>query len=72
MRKLQELVAAARVAPDGPTPDLLERDGDATFDAVYTHGIKDELSASALTSFNLGFAELHRCITARRATLVSG
>ena len=52
--------------------DQVERDADAAFDAVYTHGIKDELSASALTSFNLGFSELHRCITARRAALVSG
>jgi TRAP-type uncharacterized transport system substrate-binding protein len=72
LRKLQELLAAARAAPDAVSLDQVERDADAAFDAVYTHGIKDELSASALTSFNLGFSELHRCITARRASLVSG
>ena len=72
LRKLQELLAAARAAPDAVSLDQVERDADAAFDAVYTRGIKDELSASALTSFNLGFAELHRCITARRAALVGG
>ena len=69
LRKLQELLAAARVAPDRATLDQLERDADATFDAVYGHSIKDGLSASALTSFNLGHSELHRCIEARRAAL---
>ena len=69
LRKLQELLAAARAAPDVSTLDRVERDADATFDAVYTHGTKDELSASALTSFNLGFSELHRCIAARRFRL---
>ncbi|MEJ0077365.1 MAG: TAXI family TRAP transporter solute-binding subunit [Alphaproteobacteria bacterium] len=72
LRKMQELLAAARAAPDVPTLDQLERDADAAFDAVYAQGIKDSLSASALTSFNLGFSELHRCITARRVTLASG
>jgi TRAP-type uncharacterized transport system substrate-binding protein len=73
LRKLQELLAAARVAPDRAALDQLERDADATFDAVYAKGIKDGgLSASALTSFNLGHAELHRCIEARRAALAAG
>jgi len=69
---LQELLAAARVAPDAAALDQLERDADAAFDAVYAHGIKDELPASALTSFNLGLAELHRAILARRAALGMG
>src|SRR5206468_1534110 len=68
----QNISAAVPGAGLMETPDLVERDADAAFDAVYTRGIKDELSASALTSFNLGFAELHRCITARRAALVGG
>jgi hypothetical protein len=66
------LLAAARAAPDAATLDRVERDADATFDAVYSHGIKDELSASALTSFNLGFSELHRCIATRRAAITAG
>jgi TRAP-type uncharacterized transport system substrate-binding protein len=72
LRKLQELLAAARAAPDVATLDQLERDADAVFDAVYAHGIKDSLSASALTSFNLGLSELHRCIGAKRAALAAG
>jgi TRAP-type uncharacterized transport system substrate-binding protein len=72
LRKLQELVAAARVAPDAAALDQLERDADATFDSVYAHGIKDEISASALTSFNLGLAELHRSIATRRAAFTTG
>jgi TRAP-type uncharacterized transport system substrate-binding protein len=72
LRRLQDLVAAARVAPDAAALDQLERDADATFDSVYAHGIKDEISASALTSFNLGLAELHRSIATRRAALATG
>jgi len=72
LHKLQELLAAARAAPDSAALDRLERDADVAFDAVYTHGIKDELSASALTSFNLGLSELHRSIDARRAALRAG
>jgi len=72
LRKLQELLAAARAAPDRAALDQLERDADAAFDAVYAHGIKNGLSASALTSFNLGLSELHRCIEARRAALGAG
>lgn len=72
LRKLQELVAAARIAPDAATLDQLQQDGDATFDAVYARGIKDELSASAVASFNLGLSELRRSIEARRAALAAG
>jgi TRAP-type uncharacterized transport system substrate-binding protein len=69
LRKLQELLAAARDAPDTAALDQLELDADDIFHTVYAHGIKDELSASALASFNLGLTELRRCITARRAVL---
>jgi TRAP-type uncharacterized transport system substrate-binding protein len=69
LRKLQDLLSAARAAPDATTLDRVEHDAEAAFDAVYAHGIKDELSASALTSFNLCLAELHRSIAARRAAL---
>jgi TRAP-type uncharacterized transport system substrate-binding protein len=69
LQQLQQLLAAARIAPDAAALDQLERDTDATFDAVYAHGIKDQLSASALASFNLGVSELHRAIAARRAAL---
>jgi TRAP-type uncharacterized transport system substrate-binding protein len=72
LRKLQELLAAARAAPDAAALDQLERDADVAFDAVYAQGIKDGLSAPALTSFNLGLSELHRCIEARRAALTAG
>ena len=64
--------AAARVAPDAAALAQLERDADAAFDAVYSQGIKDGLSPSALTSFNLGHSELQRCIVARRAALAAG
>jgi TRAP-type uncharacterized transport system substrate-binding protein len=72
LRKLQELVAAARVAADATTLEQIERDADATFDSVYAHGIKDELSAPALVSFDLGLSELRRAIAARRGTLAAG
>lgn len=72
LRKLQELLAAVRAAPDKATLDQLARDADAAFDAVYARGIKDELSPSALTSFNLGFSELHRSIAARQEALTTG
>jgi hypothetical protein len=72
LRKLQELLAAARLAPDAAALDQLERDANATFDAVYAHGIKNELPASALTSFDVGLSELHRSIAARRAALAAG
>jgi hypothetical protein len=63
---------AARVAPDAAALDQLERHADATFGSMYAHGITDEISASALTSFNLGLAELHRSIATRRAALATG
>ena len=69
LHKVQELLAAARAAPDPQTLDDVERNADEIFDSVYAHGIKDELSASALASFNLGLAELRRKIAARRAAL---
>jgi hypothetical protein len=47
----------------------IEHDADAAFDSVYAHGIKDELSAPALVSFDLGLSELRRAIAARRAAL---
>ena len=72
MRKLQELVVAARVAPDVATLSQIESDADATFDSVYARGIKDELSAPALVSFDLGLSELRRAIAARRAALAAG
>jgi TRAP-type uncharacterized transport system substrate-binding protein len=72
LRKLQELLAAARVAPDRAALDQLERDADAAFDTVYARGIKEGLSASAMTAFNVGLSELHRCIDARRAALAAG
>ena len=46
-----------------------EHDADETFNSVYAHGIKDELSASALAAFNLGITELRRLIATRRAAL---
>lgn len=67
--KLQDMLAAARAAPDTQTLDALEREADGIFDTVYAHGIKDELTASALAAFNLGVTELRRSIAARRAAL---
>jgi len=69
LRKLQDLLAAARAAPDPRTLDQLERNADEIFDSVYARGIKDEISASALAAFNLGLAELRRAIAARRTAL---
>src|SRR4029077_2630730 len=69
LRKLQDLLAAARAAPDPQTLDQLERHADEIFDSVYERGIKDELSASALAAFNLGVTELRRAIAARRTAL---
>lgn len=69
LRKLQDLVAAARVAPNAAALAQIEHDADAAFDSVYAHGIKDELSAPALVSFDLGLSELRRAIAARRAAL---
>jgi TRAP-type uncharacterized transport system substrate-binding protein len=69
LRRLQDLLATARDAPDVQTLDQLERNVDEIFDSVYERGIKDELSASALAAFNLAVTELRRIITARRAAL---
>lgn len=69
LHKLQEMLAAVRGATDTQTLDDLDREADGVFDTVYAHGIKDELSASALTAFHLGVTELRRCIAARRAAL---
>ncbi|TMI98733.1 MAG: hypothetical protein E6G97_25250 [Alphaproteobacteria bacterium] len=69
LRRLQNLLAAARDAPDTQTLDQLERNADEIFDSVYERGIKDDLSASALAAFNVGVTELRRIITARRAAL---
>jgi TRAP-type uncharacterized transport system substrate-binding protein len=69
LRKLQDLLAAARAAPDTQTLDQLEGNADEIFDSVYERGIKDELSASALAAFNLGVTELRRAIAARRTAL---
>ena len=67
--KMQAMLAAARDAPDGATLDGIEREADDMFQSVYEHGIRDELSASALTSFSMAASELRRCIAARRAAL---
>ena len=69
LRRMQDLLAAARDAPDTQTLDQLERDADGVFNSVYAHGIKNELSASALAAFNLGLTELRRSIALRRAAL---
>jgi TRAP-type uncharacterized transport system substrate-binding protein len=69
LRKLQALVAEVRDAPDPATLDQLERDASETFDAVYAHGLKDELSAASIASFGMAMTELRDRIAARRTAL---
>jgi TRAP-type uncharacterized transport system substrate-binding protein len=69
LRQLQALIAAVRNAPDRATLDQLERDANETFDAVYAHGMKDELSAASIASFGMAMTELRNRIAARRAAL---
>ena len=69
LRRMQDLLAAAREAPDTQTLENLGREADDIFASVYARGIKEELSASALAAFNLGATELRRVIAARRAAL---
>jgi TRAP-type uncharacterized transport system substrate-binding protein len=69
LRQLQALIAAVRNAPDRATLDQLERDANETFDAVYAHGLKDELTAASIASFAMGMTELRNRITARRTAL---
>jgi len=72
LRKMQPLLEAAREAPDAAVLDRLEHDADQIFTTVYDRGIKDELSASTIASFDMARTELRRRIVARREALAPG
>ena len=69
LHKAEAAFDAVRDAPNAEELDRLEREADEIFRAVFTRGAKDELSASAVASFDMAMTELRARIASRRAAL---
>jgi TRAP-type uncharacterized transport system substrate-binding protein len=69
VRDLQPVLDAVRDAPNLEELDKLERAADEIFRAAYAHGIKDELSATGIASFDLAMREFRSRVASRRANL---
>jgi TRAP-type uncharacterized transport system substrate-binding protein len=68
-KKMEAALDAVRDAPDAEALDRVEREADEVFRSVFAHGVKDELSAASIASFDLALRELRSRIAARRAAL---
>lgn len=71
-QKIQAALDTVREASSAAELDELEREADAIFRSVFTHGAKDELSAASIASFDMALTELRGRIAARRAALAPG
>jgi TRAP-type uncharacterized transport system substrate-binding protein len=69
VRDLQPVLDAVRDAPNLGELDRLERAADEIFRATYAHGIKNELSAGGIASFDMAMREFRSRIAARRSAL---
>jgi len=69
VRDLQSILDAVRDAPSVEELDKLERAAEDIFRVTYAHGIKDELSASGIASFDMAMREFRSRIAARRVVL---
>jgi TRAP-type uncharacterized transport system substrate-binding protein len=70
--RIQAVLDAVREAPGSDELDRLQREADEIFRSVFVHGIKDELSAPAIASFDMAMTELRSRIAARRSALAKG
>jgi hypothetical protein len=71
-RKIEAALDAVRDAPDLAMLGRLEQEADEIFRSVFSHGVKDEISAASIASFNLALGELRGRIAARRQVLATG
>jgi TRAP-type uncharacterized transport system substrate-binding protein len=72
LNKVPAVLEAVRAAPNAEELAQLEREGDEIFRTVYAHGVKDEISAPGIASFDMAMTELRARIAARRAELKAG
>jgi len=72
LRNIQTVLDAAREAPSTDELDRLQREADELVRAVIAHGTKDELTPSAIASFDMAMTELRSRIAARRSGLAKG
>ena len=70
VRDLQSVLDAVRDAPSVEELDKLERAAEEIFRVTYAHGIKDELPASGIASFDMAMREFRSRVAARRVVLV--
>lgn len=69
LQKVQSVLDAVRDAPNVEELARLEREADEVFRSVLEHGVKDELPAASVASFNMAMTELRTRIASRRAAL---
>jgi TRAP-type uncharacterized transport system substrate-binding protein len=69
VRDLQPVLDAVRDAPNLEELDKLERAAEDIFRATYAHGIKDELPAAGIASFDMAMREFRSRVAARRSVL---
>jgi TRAP-type uncharacterized transport system substrate-binding protein len=69
VRDLQSVLDAVRAAPSAEELDKLECAAEDIFRATYAHGIKDELPASGIASFDMAMREFRSRVAARRVVL---
>jgi predicted lipid-binding transport protein (Tim44 family) len=69
LRNFQAMLDAVQDAQSVEDLDRLERDADEVFRATYAHGIKNELSAAGIASFDMAMREFRSRVAARRSAL---
>lgn len=67
--RIQSILDAVRSAANAEELDRLQREADEVFRSVFAHGVKEEISAGSIASFDMAMTELRGRIAARRAAL---
>ena len=69
LQRVESVLDAVRDAPNAEELDRVEREADEIFRAVLERGVRDELSAASIASFDMAMRELRTRIASRRAAL---
>ena len=69
LQRVESALDAVRDAPNAEELDRVEREADEIFRAVLERGVRDELSAASIASFDMAMRELRTRIASRRAAL---
>ena len=72
INNIQSVLDGVRDAKSAEELDHLQHQSEEIFRNVLAHGIRDELSASAIASFDMAMTELRSRIAARRQALAAG